>query len=302
MHYKISHVTTYQYGSPVRVCHNYVMLTPREEFPVECHSNRLVIRPTPQVAARRKDSFGNIVHSFSIEENHRQLVVNASSRVSVSKRDYPDPAETIPWDEVATGVKEQTDEKWLEACQFLYDSPRIRRNNEFRDFALTSFKADRPILEAALDLTTRLHQHFKYDSKATTVSTTPEESFKLGLGVCQDFSHVQVACLRSIGLPVRYVSGYLRTIPPPGKPRLVGADQSHAWISLYCGEELGWTDLDPTNNCLTQTDHIPIAWGRDYSDVAPIRGVFLGGGDHQLTVSVDVLPLDDSGTAAAEAT
>ncbi|SFI91188.1 transglutaminase family protein [Planctomicrobium piriforme] len=292
MNYKITHVTTYQYSSPVRVCHNYVMLTPREEFPVECHSYRLVIRPTPHVAGRRKDSFGNTVHSFSIEENHKQLSVTATSRVTVSPRDLPKPEETPAWETVQQGIVNKEDRLWLEACQFVYDSPRIRRSNEFQAFAAKSFTKDRPILEAARDLTTRIHKHFKYDSRATTVNTTPEDSFKLALGVCQDFAHVQVACLRSIGLPARYVSGYLRTIPPPGKPRLIGADQSHAWLSLYCGE-LGWIDCDPTNNCFAGTDHIPIAWGRDYSDVAPIKGVFLGGGEHQLVVSVDVCPLDE---------
>jgi transglutaminase-like putative cysteine protease len=293
MNYKITHSTAYQYSSPVRVCHNYVMLTPREEFPAQCHSYRLVIRPTPHVAGRRKDSFGNVVHSFSIEENHRQLTVTASSKVTVSPRDWPAAEETAPWERAALGIASREDRHWLEACQFLYDSPRIRRSQEFADFARQCFARDRPILLAAKEFTARVHKHFKYDAKATTVSTAAEDSFKLGLGVCQDFAHVQVACLRSLGLPARYVSGYLRTVPPPGKPRLVGADQSHAWVALYCGEELGWIDFDPTNNCLCGTDHIPIAWGRDYSDVAPIKGVFLGGGDHQLTVSVDVSPLDE---------
>ncbi|WP_437231164.1 transglutaminase family protein [Planctomicrobium sp. SH661] len=294
MNYKITHTTSYQYSSPVRVCHNYVMLTPREEFPVDVQTYRLVIRPTPHVAARRKDSFGNIVHSFSIEENHRQLSVTATSRVSVSARTVPDLADTPPWEEVVAGIAEQTDPQWLEGCQFVYDSPRIRRNTEFAAFAAQSFEPGRPILEAGLDLTTRIHKHFKYDPKSTTVNTTPEASFKLGLGVCQDFAQVQVACLRSLGLPARYVSGYLRTIPPPGKARLIGADQSHAWLSLYCGPELGWVDLDPTNSCIVKDDHIPIAWGRDYSDVTPIKGVFLGGGEHVLSVSVDVCPLDET--------
>lgn len=293
MNYKITHSTTYLYSTPVRVCHNLVILSPREGFAVETHSHRLLIRPTPQVSARRRDAFGNVVHSFSIEENHKQLAVTASSRVTVRPRKPPEADKTPAWEKVLEAVVDQSDPGWLEATQYRFDSPRVRRNSSFREFAEVSFKPDRPILEGAWELTTRLHKHFKYDVKATTVSTTPEESFKLGLGVCQDFAHVQIACLRSLGLAARYVSGYLRTIPPPGKPRLVGADQSHAWLSLYCGAEVGWVDLDPTNNCYCGTDHIPIAWGRDYSDVAPIRGVFLGGGDHQLQVSVDVCPLDE---------
>jgi transglutaminase-like putative cysteine protease len=294
MNYKITHTTTYQYSSPVRVCHNYVMLTPREEFPVQVQSYRLVIRPTPHVAARRKDFFGNTVHSFSIEESHKQLIVTASSRVQVAARELSPPEQSIPWNRVAEGIQEQSDPRWLEACQFVYDSPRVRRSSEFYKFAADSFTAERPILDAFSDLTARLFRHFQYDRKATTVATPPEESFKLGLGVCQDFAHVQIACLRSLGLPARYVSGYLRTIPPPGKPRLTGADQSHAWVSLYCGSELGWIDADPTNNCICGTDHIPIAWGRDYTDVTPIKGVFLGGGEHQLHVSVDVSPQQGS--------
>lgn len=293
MKYKITHTTTYVYESPVRVCHNYVMLTPREEFPVDVISYRLVIRPQPQVAARRRDYFGNTVHSFSIEETHRQLTVTASGKVAVLPRELPSPGETPGWEQVAASLLTAEDPLWLQACEFLYDSPRVRRSPEFADFARQAFTAERPILEAAQEFTAQVHKHFKYDAKATTVATTPEDSFKLRLGVCQDYTHVQVAALRSIGLPARYVSGYLRTNPPPGKSRLVGADQSHAWVSAYCGSALGWVDLDPTNNCLCGSDHIPIAWGRDYSDVAPIRGVFLGGGDHQLTVSVDVCPLDD---------
>ncbi|WP_437206133.1 transglutaminase family protein [Planctomicrobium sp. SH664] len=297
MNYRITHSTTYSYSSPVRVCHNYVMLTPREQQTVTCQSHRLVIRPTPQVSGRRTDYFGNTVQSFSIEENHRQLQVVATSRVTVTPRELPAAMETPPWNEVATGVTERTDPKWLRASPFLYDSPRIRRNAEFREFALQSFTVDRPILEAVLDLTRIVHEHFKYDSKATAVDTEVETAFSLQRGVCQDFSHVQIACLRSIGLPARYVSGYLRTLPPPGKPRLIGVDQSHAWLAVYCGEQLGWVDVDPTNNSPCGADHIPIAWGRDYSDVAPIKGVFLGGGDHQLTVSVDVSPVDGEGIA-----
>jgi len=294
MNYKITHNTTYQYSSPVRVCHNYVMLTPREDFPVQCHSYRLVIRPTPQVAGRRKDAFGNTVHSFSIEENHRQLSVTATSRVTVSSWELPEFSTSPAWETVQQRVARQADQNWLEACQFTFDSPRIRRSAEFLEFASQSFVPGRPILVAGLDLNTRIHEHFQYDSGVTGVSTSPEEAFRLRQGVCQDFAHVQVACLRSLGLPARYVSGYLRTIPPPGRPRLVGADQSHAWIALYCGETWGWIAFDPTNNCLCGTDHIPIAWGRDYSDVAPIRGVFLGGGEHQLQVAVDVIPLEES--------
>ncbi|WP_437187293.1 transglutaminase family protein [Planctomicrobium sp. SH668] len=292
MKYRIKHKTVYSYSSPVRVCHNYVMLTPRNEFPVKTHASTITIKPFPQVSQERQDAFGNTIRTFSIEENHKQLSVLAESVVTISKRSLPSPESTVPWEEVEAGIRLQEDPNWLPVCQFVYNSQRIRRSNLFRDFALKSFQPNRPILKAAIDFNSRIHKYFKYDTESTNVMTTPEEAFKSAAGVCQDFAHVQLACLRSIGLPARYMSGYLRTIPAPGKERLIGQDQSHAWISLYCGEEIGWVDFDATNNCLPETDHIPIAWGRDYSDVAPFKGVFLGGGDHHLSVSVDVVPFN----------
>ena len=162
---------------------------------------------------------------------------------------------------------------------------------DFEQYARHSFPTGRPILEAVLDLNQRIHRDFQYDPAATHVHTPTEEAYALRRGVCQDFSHVQIACLRALGLSARYVSGYLRTHAPTGQPRLIGADQSHAWVSVYCGQRIGWIDVDPTNDKLSDLDHIPIAWGRDYSDVVPVRGVFLGGGKHQVTVSVDVAPV-----------
>lgn len=291
MRYKITHTTSYAYSEPVRVCHNLVLLTPREDGNVRCKSHRLLIRPTPQASSRRKDFFGNQVHAFSIEENHRSLTVTASSRVNVDLVDYPPPEESTPWETIRDGLTTGTDPLWFEAAPFLFDSPRIHRRAAFAEYAAESFAPERPILEAVLDLTRRIHAEFAYDAKATTVSTGIEEAFLMKKGVCQDFAQIQIACLRSLGLAARYVSGYLRTIPPPGKPRLVGADQSHAWCSVYCGA-LGWVDVDPTNDAICKTDHVPLAWGRDYDDVTPIKGVFLGGGQHQLRVSVDVAPME----------
>jgi transglutaminase-like putative cysteine protease len=294
MHYKITHTTTYNYSEPVRVCHNYVMLTPREDLHVRCQSHRLVIRPTPLLSGRRKDYFGNTVHSFSIEENHRQLTVTATSRVAVDEIPRPDPEASTPWEQIAEGTARQTDAHWWEACPFVFDSPRVQRDPRYRDFAEESFSAGRPIVAAAQDLVRRIHAGFQYDPQATSVTTSTEEAFQLRRGVCQDFAHIAIACLRSLGLPARYVSGYLRTIPPPGEPRRVGVDQSHAWVSLYTGPELQWMDFDPTNNAPCSTDHVPVAWGRDYSDVVPMKGVVLGGGEHQLHVSVDVAPVEES--------
>ncbi|MFO1093523.1 MAG: transglutaminase family protein [Planctomycetaceae bacterium] len=294
MHYKIRHVTTYTYSTPVSVCHNLVMLTPREDARLHVHQHRLDSHPAPQFVSRRQDAFGNHVHVFSIEESHKQLTVTASNRVTVLPRDLA-PADVGPaWEQLASDLRGSKDPAWMDASRFLFDSPRIRRSQDFARYASGSFPAQRPILEGLRDLTQRIHADFRYDKSATDVGTATEDAFRLRSGVCQDFAHVEIACLRSLGIPARYVSGYLRTAPPAGRPRLVGADQSHAWAAVYCGPQLGWVEVDPTNDCLCGTDHIPIAWGRDYNDVAPLRGVFLGGGDHQLRVSVDVSPVEDA--------
>ena len=294
--YRITHTTNYHYGDPVRVCHNLVLLTPRETEQIHCVSHRLTIKPTPQISSRRKDFFGNLVHSFSIEESHKQLSVTATSRVTVSPRALPQPAATMPWESVAARLATRDDPNWLDAAPFLFDSRRIRRSEDFLKFAKGVFTPGRPILEAADALTRRIHGEFRYDATATDVDTPPESAFRIRKGVCQDFAQIAIGCLRSIGIPARYVSGYLRTVPPPGRPRLVGADQSHAWIAVYAGE-VGWVEFDPTNACLCTTDHVPVAWGRDYHDVVPMRGVYLGGGQHTLSVSVDVAPQDEAASA-----
>lgn len=303
MNYRIRHTTTYSYSDPVPVCHNQVLLSPRESSWLECHSHRLQVRPAPTIAGRRRDYFGNLVHVFSIEESLKKLTITSTSRVTVTPRELPSSCSTLPWERLVAAVSNRKDANWMEACEFTFDSPFIRRGDDFVNYAETSFTPGRPILEATLELTERINSEFKYDTAATHVNTTPEEAFRLKAGVCQDFAHVQIACLRSLGIPAKYVSGYLRTIPKPGEKRLVGADESHAWIAVYCGAASGdlgpgWVDVDPTNNCICSTDHIPVATGRDYQDVAPIRGVFIGGGTHELDVSVDVCPTEpeDAGT------
>ncbi len=207
MKYKITHTTTYQYHSPVRVCHNLVLLTPREEPHVRCVSHRLQISPVPQISNKRTDYFGNHLHAFSIEESHRQLRVTASSRVQVMERPHPVPANSIAWNQVAEGLCDQTEPQWLEASLYRFDSRRIVRGTEFEDYAKASFAPGTPILQAVMDLTTRIHRDFKYDPTATMVHTKPIEAFKLRRGVCQDFAHIAISCLRSVGLPARYVSG-----------------------------------------------------------------------------------------------
>ncbi len=289
--YRITHATTYQYSDPVPVCQNQLRLSPRDTPWTHCSSHRLTITPRPDSKQRRRDWFGNYVQSFSLLESHRKLAVTATSLVDVLPQSVPDASATIAWEDVRTAVTEQSLDNWLEASEFVFDSPHVSRADAFREFAEPCFPPGEPVLAGAVALTSKIYSEFEYDPRATTVTTRPEEVLQAKHGVCQDFAHLEIACLRSLGLPARYVSGYLRTLPPPGKPRLIGADASHAWLSVWCGPH-GWIDLDPTNDCICGTDHIPIAWGRDYSDVAPFRGVYLGGGTHTLKVSVDVEPLE----------
>jgi transglutaminase-like putative cysteine protease len=291
MKYRVIHTTTYNYGEPVAVCHNQVHLTPREGRRVKCPSHRLTIRPTPANSVHRRDYFGNLVHWFSIEESHRRLTITATSRVRVFPPEYSEGTKSPPWEAVRDSLRDGTADNWMEAVQFIFDSATIPHSDELAEYARPSFPAGRPILQAVRELTSRIYTDLEYDPRATEVTTPTLQAFALKRGVCQDFAHIQIGCLRSLGLAARYVSGYLRTVPAADKPRLVGGDQSHAWLSVFCGP-LGWLEFDPTNDAMCSLDHIMLAWGREYSDVAPIKGVYLGGGAQSHTVSVDVQPLE----------
>lgn len=290
-HYKITHTTTYSSSDVVPLCHNEVRLSPRETERQACYYSRLLVKPTPARQDRRVDYFGNQTTSFMVQEGHQKLQITAISKVSVAEYEPPPAQSTPAWDTIPDRVRNPDNPELVDAAQYLFASPHIPLLPELSEYALVSFTPRRPLLEALSELTTRIFQDFAYDPTATVVNTTLEEVLELRRGVCQDFAHLQIGCLRSVGLPARYVSGYLRTIPPPGKPRLVGADASHAWLAVYCPGH-GWIHVDPTNDKIVSSDHITLAWGRDYSDVCPIKGVFVGGGDHGMTVSVDVLPLD----------
>lgn len=294
--YRITHLTRYRYAEPVAICQNQLRMLPRNFdsrfIRVECHRSRASVKPKPEQLVEHLDYFGNRVLSFAIESLHEQLEVSVRSDVTVSESSLDLLADRTPWESVAAQIRQRQDPNWYEAQEYQFDSPRIRLGRSFEEFARPCFPTGRPIMEAALDLTRRIHSGFRYDPAVTDVNTTTEQAFELRAGVCQDLAHVQIACLRSLGLPARYVSGYLRTLPPPGEERLVGADQSHAWISLYAGQALGWVDLDPTNNCIADASHVPICIGRDYSEVSPMRGVVLGGGETVLRVSVDVHPVE----------
>lgn len=296
MKYRVSHETSYNYGDAVPVCHNYVHLTPRDTARQICRNHKLIIKPSPAISLRRLDYFGNQVTYFSLHEGHRRLSLTAVSRVEVRPFRVTDPAASPPWEEVRDTTKNDRSPQGLEAYQFCFPSPHVDKlwgelGTSLAKYALVSFTPGRPIIEAASELTKRVHEEFRYDSAATNVYTPLEDVFRYKHGVCQDLAHVQIGALRAIGLAARYVSGYLLTHPPPGRPRLVGADASHAWLAVYCGPQ-GWIDFDPTNDLIPSDEHITLAWGRDYSDVCPVAGVFVGGGANSLSVSVDVAPQD----------
>ncbi|MBA4107091.1 MAG: transglutaminase [Pirellula sp.] len=292
MKYTIKHRTWYAYAEAAPVCHNMLHLAPRDMPRQVCSDYRLRIVPEPAFIMRRTDWFGNFVDYFSIEGSHNGLEVLSQSIVRLSPPPKLTPSESLPWEAVVRQSTPEASAADLSVYQLTLRSPRVRPSVQLRDYALPSFVAGRPLLEAIIDLTARIHRDFEFDPKATTVHTPLEELLRLRRGVCQDFAHLAIGCVRSMGLPGRYVSGYLRTTPPPGKPRMVGADASHAWASVHCGP-LGWIDFDPTNNALIGESHISIAWGRDYSDVCPIQGVFVGGGEHSMGVNVDVIPADE---------
>jgi transglutaminase-like putative cysteine protease len=290
MIYRILHRTTFKYKYPVSFGNHLAYLLLRPSLPHQSAQSKLHIQPHPMTCDERSDYFGNRVSFFAIREPHHKLVVEARSEV-VLENALPWPQESLPWEEVSESLPTNYSAAGLEAYQFAFESPRIRMRPEFAAYALESFTPRRQMLEALLDLTARIHKDFRFDSKVTNVRTPPEEVFRKRRGVCQDFAHLQIACLRSIHLAARYVSGYLRTYPPPGRPRLVGADASHAWVSVYC-PGVGWVDVDPTNNVVPSTGHVTLAWGRDYGDVSPLRGLILGGGQHVVKVAVDVEPIE----------
>jgi transglutaminase-like putative cysteine protease len=291
MTYRIVHNTTYRYKQPVSFGTHVTYLIPRSLPHHACISHELVVTPAPDSLRERFDYFGNRFTFFTIQEPHGELNIEARSRVLVEGPSVKWPESAPAWDEVVRSLGSDHSEAGLEAYQFVFESPRVSPGSGFAAYAAPSFPPARRLTEALLDLTARIHKDFRFDSRATTVRTSPEEVLRSRRGVCQDFAHLQVACLRSLSLAARYVSGYIRTYPPPGRPRLVGADASHAWVSVYC-PGTGWLDVDPTNNLIPSESHVTLAWGRDYGDVSPVRGVILGGRDHKLQVRVDMEPLD----------
>ena len=292
MNFRVTHTTAYDYSAPVALCRNEACLLPRDTSVQRCLSSQLQIDPLASDLRERRDPFGNRITHFAVQHPHRRLQVTAISEVSVT----PDPnllqrANQFSWETAKKSLGSDNSPQKLAALPFLYDSPMAQRAPELADYGKASFSVDRPLGEAVSDLMQRIFTDFTYDPGFTSIATPLSEVLANRRGVCQDFAHLGVACLRSQGLAARYVSGYIETLPPAGQERLIGADASHAWFSVYA-PSVGWLDFDPTNNQLLGEQHITVAWGRDFSDVSPLKGVALGGGKHKVNVSVDVARID----------
>ena len=288
MRYHVRHLTTYHYHASVSLSQHQIRLRPRRARRQRIENFRLAIEPAPRDVHEYVDYHGNPASFVTIEGGHSRLGVCSLFDVELTAPRNVPPSETPAWETVRDNGRGEQIGAALEANEFLFDSPLLKASEQFADYARPSFAKARPILEACLDLTARIHKDFTFDATATEVSTPILQVFKQRRGVCQDFAHLEIVCLRSLGIPARYVSGYINTVPPPGQPKLAGADASHAWMSFYC-DGLGWIDLDPTNNIIPSREHITIAWGRDFNDISPIRGVPLGSGGHTLKVAVDVI-------------
>jgi transglutaminase-like putative cysteine protease len=293
MKYRVTHKTEYSYAGQVTQCLNEAHLVPRNTPHQRRLSNQLNIDPSPSDYIDRQDFFGNRVSHFSIEQPHTSFTLIATSEIHLNGSLAESATlNDIAWHVVRDRLRSPKEPALREHRQFVLDSPFVPKIAELADYGSVSFPQNRPLVEAVLELMERVHQEFRYDPGFTSVSTPLSEVLHHRRGVCQDFAHLAIGCLRAMGLAARYVSGYLETIPPPGEQRRVGTDASHAWFSVFV-PEAGWIDFDPTNNQMPLQQHITTAWGRDFSDVTPLKGVIFGGGDdHKLDVSVDVERLE----------
>ena len=291
MRYRVRHETIYNYGGRVAHSHQLLHLRPRDAPLQICHRRTLTLEPQPSTRREDVDAFGNFVTRLEYDLPHDRLEVLAE--VGVEVRPAPDriAADSEPWEVVRDALifsAQRVREDYLDACRYRMESSYVRIKQTFTDYADDCFTAGCPILVGAEALMRKVFREFKYAPGSTNIRTSAFEAFEARRGVCQDFAHIMIACLRSRGLAARYVSGYLRTSPPPGADAAyVGADASHAWVSVFC-PPFGWVDLDPTNDVLVSSGHIVIAWGRDFGDVSPLRGVIVGGGRHRLSVRVSV--------------
>ena len=303
--YHVQHETRYDYASPVSLSQQQLHLSPRVLAHQHVELQRVDIDPVPAWRRDGIDAFGNPVSWIAFDQPHRTLCLRSAMTLAVMPRPAPDLADSPPWAFVRDRLGyrgEAPDEEDLAACRFLFESPHVRVKHELSAYAAACFRPERPLLVAVAALMERIFREFTFDPQATTVSTPILEVLEKKRGVCQDFAHLMIGCLRALGLAARYVSGYLLTRPPPGRPRLIGADASHAWVAVYVpawGEAPArWVEFDPTNNLLPDTEHITLAYGRDFSDVSPLRGVVLGGGGPAPEVAVTVVPLDEESLPA----
>ncbi len=293
------HQTRYEYDDLVTNSHHEIHLTPRDGPTQTCIAHSIAVLPEPEVVRERIDYFHNRVCFFGIHESHRTLEIVAESEVRVLERPSSLVLDRTSWEDVRDRLARSRRPEAIEAYSFVFDSPYVRAEPALKALAEPSFSSGRPLLDAAMDLTRRIFSGFAYERGSTGISTPLSDVLRDRRGVCQDFAHVAIGCLRSMGLPARYVSGYLLTAPPPGRPRLAGCDASHAWISTYL-PNVGWVDFDPSNDMMADEGHVVVAYGRDFGDVTPVRGVILGGGHHALRVAVDVAPVDEDPAAARE--
>jgi transglutaminase-like putative cysteine protease len=290
MKYRVTHTTEFLYEARVGLCYNEARLMPRELPHQRVFSTALKIEPQPYDYYERRDYFGNRTVYFSIQQAHDRLMVTATSDVETAEWSLPQEAGALAWDVAREHLQRDRSVETLDASQFILDSPNVMVSAPLLDYARPSFAPGRPLIDAVHDLMQRIFHEFKYDPEFSTLATPLNDVMEHRSGVCQDFAHLAIGCLRSMGLAARYVSGYLETEPPPGKERLVGADASHAWFAVYL-PGAGWLDFDPTNNQLPGVRHVTLAWGRDFADVTPLKGVAFGSGEHELKVAVDVLPM-----------
>lgn len=290
MKYKIRHTTAYQYDESVTHCYNLGYILPRETDNQQVLDTKITLTPKANEADVRLDYFKNRFYHFSIEVPHDHLDVTVHSQLEMIRGPTIPIEFPVTCQQARECLAKAPDDKDLMAREFILESPFIKFSEDIVTFAQSSFDDQRPLLESVLELTERIFTEFTYDPGFSNLSTPLRAVVEHKRGVCQDFAHLAIACLRALGFPARYVSGYLETVPPPGQQKLVGADATHAWFSAYI-PELGWVDFDPTNNTIISSQHITTAWGRDYSDVPPLKGIVFGGGDSSvLSVEVDVNP------------
>ena len=298
MIYKLSHTTSYNYQNDVTFCHNIAILKPKSMVGQSLLAYSLEVNPLPTEISEKIDFFGNTITRFSIQKSHKELSVKATSKILRDFSLQPDIFHSVEGKSItlesALEALEIISPEILEVKQFLLDSILISKiTDDIRAYAKESFKTNRPVFEASFELMQRIYTDFKFDSKFSNVATPLTEVMKAKKGVCQDFAQIAIACVRSVGLPARYVSGYIETLPPPGKEKLIGSDASHAWFSVYI-PKFGWIDFDPTNNQIPKNQHITVSYGRDYYDVAPLKGVIYSNGENKMKVSVDIRPDTDS--------